>query len=253
MASVMEKFKSLVYAVSLVATASVVVACSESFTDDRDGQSYNTIQIGDQLWMAENLNFAGVGGVAGDEKSNVVAAGSFCPEGDERNCKKYGRLYTWEAAQVACPAGWRLPTGNDFMKLIAAADPAGVQLESGNVQPATSNHQPEIFGGQSVVAANKAGGVLKSSSGWFKKGNGSDAVHFKALPAGYMIAAETESEKPSVGKFDGIGGYAHIWSSSTDEQEPAFAYYLYLDFSSMAVGFNSFSKLDARSVRCVKY
>ncbi len=56
------------------------IACSESFTDPRDGQSYDVVKIGGLTWFAENLNFA--------------TEGSVCPEDDSRNCDKYGRLYT---------------------------------------------------------------------------------------------------------------------------------------------------------------
>ena len=174
-------------------------ACSESFTDPRDGQSYDIVQIGSQTWMAENLNYE--------------IEGSACPEGDNRNCSKYGRLYNWDMARTVCPEGWRLPDSADFEKLISAA------------------------GGAEV-----AGYALKSTSGWFKKGNGSDDHGFNALPAGY---------RQSNGKFDGIGGYAHIWSAV--ETPDGLAYYMLLDFSIKAAKLGAFGKDEARSVRCVRY
>ncbi|WP_283430195.1 fibrobacter succinogenes major paralogous domain-containing protein [Fibrobacter sp. UWB10] len=178
-------------------------ACSESFTDPRDGQSYDIVQIGPQTWMAENLNYE--------------IEGSACPEGDNRNCSKYGRLYTWDMARAVCPEGWHLPDSADFEKLISAA------------------------GGAEV-----AGYALKSTSGWFKKGNGSDAYGFNALPAGYRLAGNGTTG----GKFDGIGGYAHIWCAV--ETPDGLAYYMLLDFSIKAAKLSAFGKDEARSVRCVK-
>lgn len=115
-----------------------LVACSESFTDSRDGQSYDVVKIGNLSWMAENLNYA--------------TEASVCPDGDSRNCKRLGRLYTWADAKTVCPEGWRLPTKSDFAQLLT---------------------QPN------------AGAALKSRDGWFKKGNGTDEFGFNALPAGY--------------------------------------------------------------------
>ena len=68
-----------------------LVGCAEKITDERDGQKYAVIKIADRLWFAENLNF---------ETGN-----SSCPEGDNRNCSKYGRLYTRDDALRACPSG----------------------------------------------------------------------------------------------------------------------------------------------------
>ena len=181
-------------------------ACSESFTDSRDGQSYGTVKIGEQTWMAENLNFE--------------TANSFCPEDDSRNCKRLGRLYSWAEAASVCPEGWRMPTKADFEKLIAEMLKGGVASSKGD-----------------------AGAALKAKDGWFKKGNGSDVLGFKALPAGYRGAD---------GKFDGIGGYAYFWSATEDEEFPeSLAFYLFLSFSSDAASLNAFAKEDYRSVRCV--
>lgn len=174
-----------------------LVGCADNITDERDGQKYAVVEITGKTWFAENLNF---------ETGNSV-----CPEGDKRNCSKYGRLYTRDDALKACPNGWHLPNKEDFESLINAAD-----------------------------GISKAGDALKSSSGWFKKGNGSDALGFAALPAGYW----------SQGKFDGIGGYAYFWSST--DSEDGLAYYLFLDFSSKGASLNAFDKGTARSVRCVK-
>lgn len=203
---------------AIVAFSLLLTSCSESFTDSRDGQSYDVVKIGDLTWMAENLNFE--------------TAGSFCPEGDSRNCKRLGRLYSWAEARSVCPEGWRLPTKVDFESLVAATSKDAAQSPS-----------------QSL-----AGAALKAKDGWFKKGNGTDDFGFNALPAGYRGAvSKADDGAVTGGKFDGIGGFAYFWSATEDtENSESNAFYLFLSFSSDAASLNAFAKEDYRSVRCVR-
>ena len=202
---------------AIVSLSFFLSACSESFTDPRDGQSYDIVKIGNITWMAENLNFA--------------TESSACPDGDTRNCKRMGCLYTWAEAKTVCPEGWRLPTSADFAQILA-----------------------QSLDGNPGAVSNEAGAKLKSRDGWFKKGNGSDEFGFNALPAGYRGAISKADDGAIVGgKFDGIGGYAYFWSATEDSENPeSNAYYLFLSFSSDAASLNAFAKEDFRSVRCVR-
>ena len=195
----------------------LLTACSESFTDSRDGRSYNVVKIGDLTWMVENLNYE--------------TETSACPDGDSRNCKRLGRLYSWAEAKTVCPEGWRLPTSADFAQILA-----------------------QSLDGNPGAVSNEAGAKLKSRDGWFKKGNGTDDFGFNALPAGYRVAiSKSDDGTISGGKFDGVGGYAYFWSATEDSENPeSNAYYLFLAFNSKSASVNSFSKNDYRSVRCVQ-
>lgn len=197
---------------ALAAFSLLLSACSESFTDPRDGQSYDVVMIGDLTWMAENLNYE--------------TETSACPDGDSRNCKRLGRLYTWAEAKTVCPDGWRLPMKEDFESLVAAQS----------------------------SSLSRAGIALKARDGWFKKGNGTDDFGFNALPAGYRGAVlKMDDGTVTGGKFDGIGGYAYFWSATEDSENPeSNAFYLFLSFSSDAASLNAFAKEDYRSVRCVR-
>ncbi len=83
-----------------------------TFTDSRDGKIYITVKIGNQTWMAENLNF-------------TTAEGSWCYENDSTYCEKYGRLYSWETAREVCPAGWHLPSKSEFETLLSNVGGSG--------------------------------------------------------------------------------------------------------------------------------
>ncbi len=85
------------------------------FVDPRDSQRYATIQIGQQTWLARNLNF-------------VIATESFCYNDDSKNCDKDGRLYRWKVAPTACPTGFRLGTDDDWKALETAVGMAANQL-----------------------------------------------------------------------------------------------------------------------------
>ncbi len=203
-----------------------------TLTDSRDGQTYKTVTIGDQVWMAENLNYAYTG-VPYNYSGYTSESTSWCYNDEPSNCAKYGRLYTWAAAvgkteeecgyenecnlpsgniQGVCPEGWHLPSKTEFETLFTAV------------------------GGQ-----DSAGTTLKSTSGWYNDGNGTDAFGFSALPAG---------GRNYYGSYYLEGSIALFWSST--EYDSYYAYDMYLDYSYGIAGLGNGYKGYGFSVRCLK-
>ena len=231
---------------SVVPTVSVASPCKTAtednceygtLTDDRDGQTYKTVKIGEQWWMAENLNYRYIqqtyNGGEGDSSS-------YCYDNDPANCEKYGRLYLWSAAMDSagiisdntangcgygeicnldnvkvrgvCPEGWHLPDSTEWNTLFTTV------------------------GGQAT-----AGTMLKSTEGWYSKGNGSDAYSFSALPAG---------NRDVDGGYNLVGGNALFWSSTEDNS--SLAYFMILYYCDDDAGLFNINKGNGFSVRCLK-
>ncbi|MEA1877503.1 MAG: FISUMP domain-containing protein [Bacteroidota bacterium] len=107
-----------------------------SLTDTRDGQNYTTIEIGNQWWMAENLNY--------------VSNSSYCYNDDPAFCDKYGRLYTWESALSACPDEWHLPTKEEFEEMVDHL--GGTEGAGGMLKDYESNYWREPNSGASNIS-----------------------------------------------------------------------------------------------------
>jgi len=147
---------------------------SSYFTDSRNGQKYRAVVIGGKKWMAENLNYP--------------AGNSWCYNNDNSKCAEYGRLYDWNTAKAVCPAGWHLPSNDEWDALEVAA------------------------GGGKV-----AGKALKSGSGWDKNGNGTDEYGFSALPGGLRVTN---------GKFDAVGFHGYWWTATGGGSGNAYRRYM---------------------------
>jgi len=99
--------------------ASKLKAQKEKHTDDRDGQTYEIVLIGEQVWLGSNLNY---------ETQNSVWYNNRKKYG-----KKHGRLYTWQEANTVCPSGWHLPSDKEWTQLIdylGGAKKAGIELKA---------------------------------------------------------------------------------------------------------------------------
>jgi uncharacterized protein (TIGR02145 family) len=197
---------------------------------DYEGNTYKTITIGEQTWMAENL------------KSKVYAIGMDIPgvyayNNDESNVDIYGRLYTWKAAmnystdegvQGVCPNGWHLPT-NDEWKILeknlgmcqADLDTLGMRgtNEGGKLKKVDTN----LWNLPNIAATNESG--------------------FSALPGGWRTGTD---------KYGGMGRIAYFWSSSSFGRW--FADYRRLSFDEGGIYYyDYYHNRDAgRSVRCIK-
>ncbi len=211
-----------------------------TLTDSRDGQTYKTVKIGNQTWMAENLNYAD------SVETPSLMDKSWCYNDSSEYCDKYGRLYTWAAAmdsvrtgcgdgmicshaepvQGICPDGYHLPSVEEFGVLIEAVGP---QKEAGKIFKSTSGWASPKLSNRDAVD---------------ESGDGTDAVGFTALPAGY---------RDYNGGF-GDDGYETTFWSSTDGSEEV-ANFLRLDYYDReAVWATNYvvEKRLAYSVRCLK-
>lgn len=192
------------------------------------GQTYNTVQIGGQCWLRENINIGTM--ITGDPSNNSMIE-KYCYDNDPGNCLLYGGLYMWDemmqyttqaGSKGICPQGWHIPTDAEWCTLGLYADPS---IDCNAI-------------GWSGI---NAGFRLKSTSGWKEDGNGSDAFNFTALPSG---------DRNLNGGFDGLQEYAGFWSSSDDFSDNAWI--RSFDYSLNGIGRTQNGKDDAFALRCLK-
>jgi uncharacterized protein (TIGR02145 family) len=197
----------------------------QTFTDSRDGNVYKYIKIGNQLWMAENLKYLPSVSEAGMISVEIPCYNVYGYSGTSLagakasfNYGAYGVLYNWAAAKTACPAGWHLPTIEEW------------------------NQLADYLGGKSV-----AGIKLKETGTGHWQTTSTDVTNetgFTALPGGFR-------------NFDGTfksSGYRGYWWSATEGDETYSAYHIHLSYNAGGMGMESFanSKAGGLSVRCVK-
>lgn len=208
-----------------------------TFTDSRDGTIYETVTIGKQVWLAENLRYLPQ---VNDSRTGSQTLPYFYVYGytgtsvEEAKRSKYfsdyGVLYNWPAAmagasssnsnpsrvQGACPAGWHLPSDAEWAELMDYLESEGY--------------------------AGREGTVLKAREGWTHDGSGTDIYGFSALPGGghYMI----------MNNFDGLGQNARYWSAT--EASDTTAWYRTLGYPNSAIYRIDTDKELGFSIRCIK-
>lgn len=210
--------------------------CGDVYTDLRDGSTYNTVQIGSQCWMGENLKYlpqVSLSHVVSDSESYYYVYGYDGADVLEAkatsNYENYAVLYNWHVTMNAaasstlnpsgirgvCPEGWHIPSDGEWGDLI------------------------EYLGGESV-----AGGKMKVTDTLYWQNPNASATNetnFSALPGGALY--------PN-GDFYGIGKDGIWWSSTEHDAEYVWARYLGYD-GGYVTRFN-YTKDVALSVRCVK-
>jgi len=184
-----------------------------TFTDTRDGKTYNTAVIGGKKWMAENLNYQ-------------TSSGSWCYNNGDSYCRRYGRLYDFQTAAAACPSGFRLPLREDWDELALAIGAKRIGTEK--------------------FAWSDAGNKMKATSGWINKddgksGGGTDDYGFSALPGGTRVNTD--------GSFHFIGENG-LWWTATESGSDSGHLRVMDNNAEFMSEFNG-KKVYSVSVRCV--
>jgi uncharacterized protein (TIGR02145 family) len=211
--------------------------CGSSLVDTRDSQSYPTVLIGSQCWMAKNLNYSTSGTyiTGATTQTNNSSIEKYCYSNTASYCTTYGGLYQFPEAvqylngetltaswspvpsgnvQGICPTGWHIPTDAEWTTLSNA------------------------YGGDSV-----SGGPLKETgtTHWVTPNTGAtNTSGFTGLPGGYVYA----------GSFGDVGYYGYFWTATEYSASNAWLRYLY--GSNASVYRYYLYKTYGFSVRCLK-
>jgi len=201
---------------------------------DADGNIYNTILIGDQCWMKENLN---IGAMIASENAmlNNGIIEKYCFGNNEDSCNKYGGLYQWQeimqysnlsGAQGICPTNWHIPNDDEWKVLEGTVD-----SQYGVGDEVWEN----LF-----YRGYDAGKNLKISNGW-SNANSTDPFGFSALPGGFRLVD---------GWFYSTMVCGHWWTSTEYSLTEALQVYLE-SYSDQSGRYNSIKEVGF-SVRCLK-
>jgi len=196
--------------------------CGSRFTDPRDGQSYGTVKIGNQCWMAKNLNVGLMVNFSAGQSNNGIIE-KYCYNNLSQNGDFYGGLYTWDemmnytkikGAQGICPDGWHIPTDQEWQEM-------------------------EMALGMSSSEASKSNTWRGTDQGTQLGPEGSSG--YQALYSGRSV--------PGFG-FTALESYEYIWTSDEAGDN---AWRRCLDIASPKVGrYDSFPKTYGMSIRCVR-
>jgi uncharacterized protein (TIGR02145 family)/prepilin-type N-terminal cleavage/methylation domain-containing protein len=207
-------------------------ACGDDFTDSRDSNTYSTIEINTQCWMAENLAYlpSVVGPATGSTSTSYYYVYGYNGTDvetakAESNYTTYGVLYNWPAANEACPTGWHLPTDTEQHELSDFLATGTCSTEDGwSCDPAGA----KLAGGFSLWTD----GTLRNHANFGSSG-------FNALPGGH---------RRTDGIFDGVSAGTFFWSSTA----PSDAYFRGLGYGFSLVGRNAYIEAFGFSVRCLR-
>ena len=210
---------------------------------DIDGNVYNTVQIGQQCWMKENLRttrYADNTPIPSEDTYSVTDPYRYAPNNDEVNVPTYGYLYNWPAVmrnssssssnpsgvQGVCPTGWHVPSDAEWKQMemavgMSQSDADNIQYR-GNIAAKLSGNT----GWTSSTNANAAGNLSAP---------GRNSSGFSALPAsGYYS----------------FGDYAGFWSAT--EFDSSLAWLRHLLYNNAGVYRDGNPKGDGYSVRCLR-
>ncbi|TVQ13684.1 MAG: hypothetical protein EA361_09215 [Bacteroidetes bacterium] len=209
----------------------------ETFTDPRDGIVYNTVLIGDQCWLKENLNYA--------------AENSWCFQNNETHCANYGRLYDWQTAIDVCPAGWHLPSHDKVTELeqFVCSTLGNAGCETLFPYNATTTGWRGTDGGNALKSCRQVnsplgdGCLISEHPRWNTHPiqYGTDLVGFSALPGGHRGGS---------GFWLNFGTWFQIWTSTQHSETHAWVRFIphqRADISREYVG-----KDNSFSVRCLR-
>lgn len=231
---------------NLITSLALGLPCpGQKTVTDADGNVYNTVLIGNQCWIKENLKttkYSNGSNVAyptnnTDWQNNTVGAYGWY-NNDISNKDLYGAIYNWYAVNNGnglCPTGWRVPSNADFNVLLAHLNSQGY---------------PGINAGMALKSCRQvnaaAGGACNTSvhPRWDASANyqGTNVFGFSALPGGWRF---------TVGGFTQLGASSFLWSAI--EQNATFAWLVQILNENNGFEFsNSFPKNAGASVRCIK-
>ena len=206
--------------------------CGDSL--NYEGKSYETVQIGGQCWMAENLNVGTmINGTSNMTNNNILE--KYCYNDDEMNCETYGALYLWdelmdysiiESSKGICPTGWHLPSDNEIKTLEVSL---GMSQEDADMTNTRGIDQGSQLAGHENLWFS---GALTQNAAFNTSG-------FKALGAG---------SRNNTGGFFALRGTTFYWSS-TKIGNTAWVRTIFNHNSGISRSAPAFSY--GRSVRCV--